>query len=76
MAQLSISIDSDTESRLEHEVRTGDFQSKSELVKKALHAYMADLAYERILKGQREYKEGKSIKLKGSLLDHIRTTKV
>jgi Arc/MetJ-type ribon-helix-helix transcriptional regulator len=76
MAQLSISIDVDTEKRLEQEVAQGDFQSKSEFVKKALIKYMRDLAYERVLQAQREYKEGKAIELRGTLAKHIRSTKI
>ena len=72
MANLSVSIDAETERRLEAEVARGDFQSKSELVKRALLEYMRELAYQRILQGQRDYKAGKFIKLKGALADHIR----
>lgn len=74
MAQLSVSIDADTELRLENEVRVGGFESKSELVKKALNTFMSELAYERILKSEREYAEGKVFTLTGTLKDHIAHT--
>jgi Arc/MetJ-type ribon-helix-helix transcriptional regulator len=76
MAQLSISIDADTEARLEREVKEGDFQSKSELVKRAIVTYLRELAYERILRSEREYADGKFFVLKGSLKEHMRKTKV
>lgn len=76
MAQLSISIDADTEQRLEREVAQGDFQSKSELVKKALHAYMRELAYMRILQAQKDYEEGKFFELKGTLVEHLKKTRI
>ena len=76
MAQLSISIDVEIEKRLETELARGDFQSKSELVKKALIEYMRELAYQRILQSEREYAEGKFFILKGTLKDHIRKTGV
>ena len=76
MAQLSISIDADTESRLEAEVAQGDFQSKSELVKKALHAYMRELAYQRILQSERDYAEGKFVVLKGTLKEYLKRTSI
>lgn len=72
MAQLSISIDAETEQRLEREVAQGDFQSKSELVKRALGAYLRELAYARILESEREYAEGKYFRLRGSLSQHVR----
>jgi Arc/MetJ-type ribon-helix-helix transcriptional regulator len=76
MAQLSISLDAKTESMLEHEVEQGDFQSKSALVKKAIIVYMQELAYQRILQGQREYAAGKVFILNNSLADHIKKTAV
>lgn len=76
MAQLSISIDADTAKRLEREVAEGDFQSKSELVKKALIEYMRELAYQRILQSEREYAEGKYFVIKGSVKDHFRKNRI
>lgn len=76
MANLSVSIDGETERRLELEVAQGDFQSKSELVKKALIEYMRELAYQRILQSEREYAEGKFFVLRGNLRDHIRKTRI
>ena len=76
MAQLSISIDADTERHLENEVAQGDFESKSALVKRALQAYLRELAYERILRAEREYATGKVFTLKGTLASHVRSTKI
>jgi Arc/MetJ-type ribon-helix-helix transcriptional regulator len=75
MSQLSISIDAETEAKLQQEVERGDFDSKSAFVKKALQEYMRELAYQRILQSEREYAEGKYVVLKGSLKDHVKRTR-
>lgn len=76
MAQLSIALDAQLEEGIARELAYGDFQNKSELVKKAVAAYLRDLAYQRILQSEREYVDGKYMTLKGTLADHIRTTRV
>ncbi len=76
MATLSVSIDGETETRLEREVAEGDFQSKSELVKRAIVGYLRELAYQRILQSEREYTEGKFFVLRGTMHDRARKAKV
>ncbi|MBI4068352.1 ribbon-helix-helix protein, CopG family [Candidatus Kaiserbacteria bacterium] len=76
MANLSVSIDGETAQRLEAEIAQGDFQSKSELVKRAITEYMRELAYQRILQSRREYMEGKYFLIKGPAKDHFRKMRI
>ena len=76
MAQLSIALDAHTEKEIAEAIARGDFQNKSELVKKAIASYMRELAYQRVLQSEREFSEGNYFTLKGSLKEHLRKTKI
>jgi putative addiction module CopG family antidote len=59
MSILSVSLPSDLEKFISDEVASGEFESKSQLVKKALRKFEEDLIVERLLRSSREAKEGK-----------------
>lgn len=76
MSQLSIALSAQLEERISQELAYGDFESKSELVKKAITSYLRDLAYKRLLQSEKEYAAGEYLTLRGTLADHLKKTRV
>lgn len=73
MSNLSISLTPELEKFIEDEVASGEFESKGQLVKKALRKFEEDLIIQRILKASAEAKEG--MVLRGNLDDLIKEVK-
>jgi putative addiction module CopG family antidote len=71
MAILSVSLPPDLESFIDQEIKSGEFESKGQVVKKALKKLQEDIVVERILRAGREVKEGKV--LRGNLRDLVKT---
>ena len=61
MSILSISLTPELEKFINEEIASGEFESKGQLVKKALRKFEEDLVVERILKSEREIIEGKGL---------------
>ena len=59
MSILSVSLPPEIESFLEREIASGEFETKSQIVKKALRKLEEDLIIDRILKASKEAHEGK-----------------
>ncbi len=70
MAILSVSLPPDLESFIDQEIKSGEFESKGQVVKKALKKLQEDVVVERILRAGREVKEGKV--LRGNLRDLVK----
>lgn len=62
MSILSVSLTPDLEAFIDEQIEAGNFESKGQLVKRALRKFEEDLAVERILKASAEIKEGKIIR--------------
>lgn len=58
MSILSVSLPPELEKFIEDEINSGEFESKGQLVKKALRKFEEDLVIERILRSSREVKNG------------------
>ncbi len=62
MSNLSISLTPELEAFIDAEIASGEFESKGQLVKKALRTFEDDLVMERLMKASREAKEGKVVR--------------
>lgn len=58
MSILSVSLTPEIEEFIAREMESGEFESKGQLVKKALKRFEEDLIVERILKASQKSKEG------------------
>ena len=74
MAILSVSLTPELEEFINNEVASGEFESKGQLVKKALRKFEEDTVIERILKASREAREGKGV-IRGDLREIIKNMK-
>ena len=61
MSILSVSLTPELETFIENEVRSGEFESKGQVVKKALKKLQEDLIVTRILVAEEEIKNGKGL---------------
>ena len=73
MSILSVSLTPELETFIENEVRSGEFESKGQVVKKALKKLQEDLIVTRILVAEEEIKNGKG--LKGDLRELVKKYK-
>ena len=73
MGILSVSLPPELEKFIEDEVASGEFESKGQVVKKALKKFEEELVVARILKASAEAKEGKV--LRGDLRELLRKIK-
>lgn len=73
MSIITISIPAELEKFVKDEVFSGEFESKSQVVKKALKKFQEDLVVERILKASKNAREGKI--LRGNLDDLLKKIK-
>lgn len=62
MAILSVSLSPELESFINQEVKSGEFESKGQVIKKALKKLQEDLIVGRILLASEEAKNGKILK--------------
>ena len=70
MPILSVSLTPELDKFITDEVSSGEFESKGQLIKKALKKFEEDTIVERIHKASRDIKEGKG--LEGDLRDLIK----
>lgn len=70
MPILSVSLTPELDKFITDEVASGEFESKGQLIKKALKKFEEDTIVERVLKASRDIKEGKG--LEGDLRDLIK----
>lgn len=73
MGILSVSLTPELEKFIEDEVSSGEFESKGQLIKKALRKFEEELVISRILKASAEAKEGKV--LRGDLKELLKQVK-
>ena len=73
MGILSVSLPPELEKFIEDEVASGEFESKGQVVKKALRKFEEELIIQRILKASAEAKAGKV--LRGDLKELIKQVK-
>lgn len=73
MGILSVSLTPELEKFIEDEVASGEFESKGQLVKKALRKFEEELVITRILKASAEAKRGKV--LRGDLKELLKQIK-
>lgn len=73
MGILSVSLTPELEKFIEDEIAAGEFESKGQLVKKALKKFEEELVIARILKASAEAKEGKV--LRGDLKELLKKIK-
>jgi putative addiction module CopG family antidote len=59
MSNLSVSLTPELEAFIEREIEMGEFESKGQLVRKALREFEEDLVVARIIKASRDAKQGK-----------------
>lgn len=62
MGILSVSLTPELEKFINDEVASGEFESKGQLIKKALRKFEEELIIQRILKASAEAKAGKVIR--------------
>ena len=62
MSILSVSLPPDLEKFIESEINSGEFESKGQIVKKALRKLQEDLTVARILKAEEEIASGKGLR--------------
>ena len=67
MPILSVSLTPELDKFITDEVSSGEFESKGQLIKKALKKFEEDTIIDRVYKASREAKEGKG--LSGDLRD-------
>jgi len=70
MAILSVSLTPELEKFINDEVASGEFESKGQLVKKALRKFEEDTVIERILRASREVKNGEYFE--GDLMELVK----
>ncbi len=73
MGILSVSLTPELEKFIEDEIASGEFESKGQLVKKALKRFEEEIVIARILKASAEAKEGKV--LRGDLRELLKKIK-
>ncbi|MEY4440552.1 MAG: Bacterial antitoxin of ParD toxin-antitoxin type system [Candidatus Parcubacteria bacterium] len=73
MSILSVSLTPELEKFIEDEIASGEFESKGQLVKKALKKFEEDLIIQRILKAGEEAEAG--MVLRGNLDDLVKLVK-
>lgn len=73
MGILSVSLTPELEKFIEDEVASGEFESKGQLVKKALRKFEEELVIARIFKASAEAKKGKV--LRGDLKELLKQIK-
>ncbi len=61
MSILSVSLPPEIESFIAAEMKSGNFESKGQLVKQALRKFEEELIVQRILRASQEVKEGKAL---------------
>ena len=74
MSILSVSLPAEIEAFIEREIASGEFETKSQIVKKALRQLEEELALQRILKAEQEIRDGKGIE--GDLREIIKRTDI
>ncbi len=62
MAILSVSLPPDIEAFIENEIASGRFETKSQVVKRALRKLEEDIAFDRIMLAEKEMDGGKGLK--------------
>jgi len=62
MAILSVSLPPDIEAFIESEIASGRFETKSQVVKRALRKLESENAFDRIIIAEKEMDEGKGLK--------------
>jgi putative addiction module CopG family antidote len=62
MSILSVSLTPELEEFIENEVNSGEFESKGQVVKKALKKLQEDLIVTRVLAAEEEIKNGKGVR--------------
>lgn len=70
MSILSVSLPPELEKFIESEIDSGEFESKAQVVKKALKKLQEDSTVARILKAEEEIKNGKG--LRGDLKELVK----
>jgi putative addiction module CopG family antidote len=73
MAILSVSLTPELEKFIEDEVSSGEFESKGQLIKKALKRFEEELIIARLLKASREIDQG--VYLEGDLDELVKKIK-
>ena len=73
MSIFSISLTNELAKFVEDEVASGEYESKGQLIKKALKRYQDEVVVERLLKASREVEEGKI--LRGDLKSVLKKVK-
>ena len=61
MPILSVSLTPELDKFITEEVASGEFESKGQLIKKALKKFEEDTIVERVFKASRDAKEGKGV---------------
>lgn len=62
MAILSVSLPPDIEAFIESEIASGRYETKSQVVKRALRKLESENAFDRIIVAEKEMDEGKGLK--------------
>lgn len=74
MSILSVSLPAELDAFIEREIASGEFETKAQIVKKALRKFEEDLIVQRVLQAEQDVKEGKFFE--GDLREIIKRTDV